>query len=220
MILRRMVQEVNSVNGLPMWQHQSNGDLRAAIDDGWMDVNGWEPVMRWDAAPSPAAPADAMTEYTLSCDWVRWDAVDEQCWWWHWNEDPDSCQVPVSIMSTSDAEGKHDFFANAGQLGWTEPQMVKDIGGWWMKMIQPSLPEETYIPDGHYVVETLDGERLVKKQCPICDRPLLDSAGRPTACAKGYCPALSVAPTEADALMDYSSCKAGELKPRAKGPKQ
>ncbi|MGH9931017.1 MAG: hypothetical protein ACREA9_17555 [Pyrinomonadaceae bacterium] len=44
--LRRQVQETNSVSGLPMWRHQSNGDLWAAEDDGWMDVNGWEPVMR------------------------------------------------------------------------------------------------------------------------------------------------------------------------------
>jgi len=44
-----MIQERNSVSGLPMWRHSSNGDLRAAKDDGWMDANGWEPVMVVDA---------------------------------------------------------------------------------------------------------------------------------------------------------------------------
>jgi hypothetical protein len=61
----------------------------------------------------------------------------EQGWYWWWNEDPDSEPVPVSILK-SGVDGR--CFASMGQLGWTRAQNVEDMGGWWMRMVEPELP--------------------------------------------------------------------------------
>ncbi len=57
-------------------------------------------------------------------------------YWW-WNEDEDSLPIPVSIhySGTSDS-----YFAPAGQWGWTRFQDVQEMGGRWMRLIEPERP--------------------------------------------------------------------------------
>lgn len=61
----------------------------------------------------------------------------EQGWYWWWNEDPDDVPVPVSILA-SGMDGR--CFASKGQFGWTRHQYVEEMGGWWMRLIEPELP--------------------------------------------------------------------------------
>lgn len=79
-----------------------------------------------------------MTEHTLSCDWVRWEHVDDGCYWWWWNGDEDSCPVPVFVM-WSGTSGT--WFASNGQHGWTEAQNLSDMDGWWMRIVEPKTPK-------------------------------------------------------------------------------
>ena len=72
----------------------------------------------------------------LSGVWSK-DLPTEQAWYWWWNEDPDSEPVPVSII-TSGTDGR--CFASKGQLGWTRHQYVEEMGGQWMRLIEPVLP--------------------------------------------------------------------------------
>lgn len=71
--------------------------------------------------------------------WVGAEQVLEQGWWHWWNGDRDIAPIPVSILwSGSDDR----FFASIGQLGWTKPQYVTDMGGWWRLIPTPQLPTE------------------------------------------------------------------------------
>lgn len=67
---------------------------------------------------------------------LRWskELPCEQGWYWWWDEDPDGIPVPVSIMK-SGTDGR--YFATAGQLGWNRPQYVEDMGGQWMRLLEP-----------------------------------------------------------------------------------
>lgn len=57
-------------------------------------------------------------------------------WWW-WNEDEDSMPLPVTIMYSGTSDS---YFASEGQWGWTRFQNVEEMGGWWMKCIEPERP--------------------------------------------------------------------------------
>lgn len=72
-------------------------------------------------------------------NWVEWNGIDEQAWYWWWNGDLDSTPVPVSVLySYTDQK----YFASTGQLGWTRPQDVDEMGGWWLKIKEPEIPDE------------------------------------------------------------------------------
>lgn len=62
---------------------------------------------------------------------------DQGCWWW-WNGDPDSGVVPVSVMWSG---GSDIYFATQGQLGWNRPQDIIGMGGLWLKMVEPNIPD-------------------------------------------------------------------------------
>ncbi len=74
----------------------------------------------------------------LPAPWTRWEAVKSPGEYWWWNEDLDSAPVPVT---GSWSEGSGHYFAEVGQLGWNQPQDVKDMGGFWMRISQPSQPK-------------------------------------------------------------------------------
>jgi hypothetical protein len=57
-------------------------------------------------------------------------------YWW-WNGDEDSLPVPVNIAySATD----NSYFATIGQHGWNAYQPVTDMGGFWMRLEEPSAP--------------------------------------------------------------------------------
>lgn len=60
---------------------------------------------------------------------------DEQGLWW-WQSDGESAPVAVHI-AFSGCGG--DYFATIRQYGWTEPQSVKDMGGLWLKAVEPRM---------------------------------------------------------------------------------
>lgn len=60
---------------------------------------------------------------------------DEQGYWWWWNYD--GAPVPVSIMFSGT---DNSYFATQGQFGWTRAQLVKDMGGMWMRLPEPETP--------------------------------------------------------------------------------
>lgn len=61
---------------------------------------------------------------------------DKQGWYWWWNEDPNSLPVPVSIVYSGTEKR---YFASIGQLGWSRPQWVEDMGGKWQMLVEPSI---------------------------------------------------------------------------------
>lgn len=67
--------------------------------------------------------------------WIQPDAIEEQGFYWWWNGDEDAAPIPVSVMLSGTCG---EYFASVGQYGWTEPQFVTDMGGWWMKLVEPS----------------------------------------------------------------------------------
>lgn len=80
-------------------------------------------------------------------DWVPAEQVNEQGWYWWWDGDPDWCGEVVSIMWSRCTD---TYFATAGQLGWTEPQEVIAMGGWWKLIPRPIKPnvKENYPMNG------------------------------------------------------------------------
>lgn len=60
---------------------------------------------------------------------------NEQGLWW-WLSDDESIPCPIHI-AYSGCGG--DYFATIGQYGWTEPQKVADMGGWWMRLYEPKF---------------------------------------------------------------------------------
>lgn len=70
--------------------------------------------------------------------WVPAAEVNEQGEWWWWNGDDDSAPVPVSILYSGFG---NSYFASMGQLGWTRAQEVLDMGGWWMRILEPDQPD-------------------------------------------------------------------------------
>lgn len=69
----------------------------------------------------------------------RWskDIPNDQGLWWWWNQDEDSAPIAISV-TYSGTSG--DYFASIGQYGWTEPQNVAEMGGFWMRLHEPSPP--------------------------------------------------------------------------------
>lgn len=65
------------------------------------------------------------------------DAPNESGYWWWWNED--GPPIPVNIDWSPTNGG--NFYAQAGQHGWNRHQWVKDMGGYWMQIIEPPVPE-------------------------------------------------------------------------------
>lgn len=76
----------------------------------------------------PAAPA-----------WTQELPTEQGAYWW-WCGDVDSAPVHINIMTSG--HGKNStYFAPMGQYGWTQPQAVDHMGGWWMPIPQPQPPE-------------------------------------------------------------------------------
>jgi hypothetical protein len=59
---------------------------------------------------------------------------DEQGYWWWWNED--GPPIPVSIFASGHENVR--YFATVGQHGWNRAQWVEDMGGFWMRLHEPS----------------------------------------------------------------------------------
>ena len=72
---------------------------------------------------------------------TKWrpDVPDEAGYWWWWDGTDDDLPVPVDIMWSG---GSGSYFASIGQFGWTEPQDVEDMGGFWIRLPEPSTTAE------------------------------------------------------------------------------
>ena len=57
-------------------------------------------------------------------------------WWW-WNEDGPPVVVNIGVSLT----GVRRYFAEQGQHGWNCSQWAEDMGGMWMRLTEPPLPE-------------------------------------------------------------------------------
>lgn len=64
--------------------------------------------------------------------WSR-KVPNESGYWWWWNED--SLPVPVNIDWSPTDGGR--YFATQGQHGWNRFQWVEDMGGLWMRLMEP-----------------------------------------------------------------------------------
>jgi hypothetical protein len=82
--------------------------------------------------PKKRSTDDSPVDRLVTLPWVK-EPPSEQGWYWWWNEDPDSLPVPVSILRSSDG----DCFASKGQLGWNTYQPVEEMGGQWIRLIEP-----------------------------------------------------------------------------------
>lgn len=65
---------------------------------------------------------------------------DEIGLWWWWNEDEDSAPIVVDIAYSGTGD---EYFAMAGQHGWTRFQNVTEMGGLWMRLNEPDVPDES-----------------------------------------------------------------------------
>ncbi len=79
-------------------------------------------------------PSPASAGYGERLGW-RDEPPDEQGYWWWWNQDDPP--VPVYIMFSGT---DNSYFATVGQLGRNRAQMVKDMGGMWMRLPEPETP--------------------------------------------------------------------------------
>jgi hypothetical protein len=78
---------------------------------------------------------EGSTEDQAAVCWGTWESVDRSDWWWYWNGDPCCAANPVWLVRSGD-----EFWASAGQLGWRCPRSISDMGGQWMKIIEPGIP--------------------------------------------------------------------------------
>lgn len=71
----------------------------------------------------------------------RWskEAPNEIGYWWWWNGDLDAVPVPVNIAWSPTDGGR--YFATQGQHGWTRFLWVEEMGGLWIRLLEPPLPE-------------------------------------------------------------------------------
>lgn len=69
--------------------------------------------------------------------WTTWEGVivSGDFWWWNGDEDSAPCLVTVFYSGFAD-----NFFVPMGQHGWTRPQDVKEMDGWWMEAVIPNVP--------------------------------------------------------------------------------
>ena len=67
----------------------------------------------------------------------RKETPDEQGYWWWWDEDGPPIPVNIFVNGT----GKPRYFATIGQHGWNRAQWVEDMGGMWMRLPEPEVPE-------------------------------------------------------------------------------
>lgn len=67
---------------------------------------------------------------------IPYDSAERTDWYWWWDEDGLPLPVYVAYSPTSES-----YFATQGQLGWNRSQEILDMGGWWMPLREPSLPE-------------------------------------------------------------------------------
>jgi len=101
----------------------------------WIEKNGW-PCQMMDLARLIDNQTDRLPH--AGDQWVPPSRIDDQSYWWWWNGDQDSAPVPVFILR--DSGGK--YFATEGQFGWNRFQFVEEMGGLWLKVIEPQVPTE------------------------------------------------------------------------------
>ena len=70
--------------------------------------------------------------------WIKAKEVTESGEWWYWDGNEDNAAVPVTIMRSGHTG--NDYFACAGQLGWSVAQSLEALGGWWKKIPYPERP--------------------------------------------------------------------------------
>jgi len=70
-------------------------------------------------------------------DWTKTPPT-EQGEYWHWNGDNDCSPLPMFVLF-SGSTGK--CFVSSGQLGLTQAIDCEEYGGWWLRMIPPSVPQ-------------------------------------------------------------------------------
>lgn len=87
-----------------------------------------------------AAIKDKKTDATPTPPrWTKDLPTEPGAYWW-WCGDRDSAPIHIEIMTSG--HGKNStYFAPMGQYGWTQPQAVNDMGGWWMTLQMPEQPE-------------------------------------------------------------------------------
>jgi hypothetical protein len=79
---------------------------------------------------------------------VNWtqEPPTEQAWYWHWNGNLDDAPFIYSVMVSGTAGGR--CFVQSYERASGDPQQhslwcrwCEDIGGWWLKIPPPELPE-------------------------------------------------------------------------------
>lgn len=81
----------------------------------------------------------AMSHINNAAPKWRRETPDESGLWWWWNEDEDSCSIPIEIALSGGTQPEV-YFAMAGQYGWSRAQPVIEMGGFWMRCLEPPLP--------------------------------------------------------------------------------
>jgi hypothetical protein len=139
-----------AVEGRKMWQGVAEEAARqrdAALATGreqadalremvelWERVHGTAIIGRPTVNAAKKALA-AIPSTPNGCEWKK-ETPDEQALWWWWNED--GPPIPVSIMASGHENVR--CFASQGQYGWNRAQWVEDMGGFWMKVVEPDPP--------------------------------------------------------------------------------
>lgn len=65
-------------------------------------------------------------------------ADDAGAYWW-WNGDEDSAPIHIEVMYSPTSLS---CFAPLGQWGWNRPQGTREMGGMWMRLVEPQPPEQ------------------------------------------------------------------------------
>jgi hypothetical protein len=139
-----------AVEGRKMWQGVAEEAARqrdAALATGreqadalremvelWERVHGTAIIGRPTVNAAKKALA-AIPSPPNGCEWKK-ETPGEQALWWWWNED--GPPIPVSIMASGHENVR--YFASQGQYGWNRAQWVEDMGGFWMKVVEPDPP--------------------------------------------------------------------------------
>lgn len=81
--------------------------------------------------------SEAVDQQQACSAWTQ-DEPKEQGSYWMWDGDDESLPIHVEVM-WSGHEGR--CFVPRGQWGWTEPQSMDDLEGyWWSPLTPPPLP--------------------------------------------------------------------------------
>lgn len=127
--------------GKPCPEFTKSEDGRISIVGEWPSIVRATGALMQQFIDAQNELIDLRTKLAEQADTRSWsqELPDEQALWWWWNGDEDSSPIPVNI-AYSGTNG--NYFATCGQWGWEEYRELSDMGGWWMRCVEPPPPEE------------------------------------------------------------------------------